>query len=223
MKCSQCGGEVAADAKFCQRCGAAQGAAGVAAAGTAAAVPTPAQLADTAPLPPGMARRRPVVEVPEEVLWEGGFSPKAMIGAWIGAGLATVALAVAVFFMPEGWWWAPLAAAAAIWVLVGLRFLSLKLGVYYKLTNQRLIHERGVFSRTADRIEALEITDVTFHQTFVDRMFGVGDIKITSNDASTPYFSLMGIENVRDVFTLIDKARRAERLRRSVTVENLDS
>lgn len=221
MQCSQCGADVVAEATFCHRCG--NRVAGPAPAAPAAA-PAGAEppVVEAAPLPPGMTRRR-VADTPEEVLWEGGFSAKAMIGSWIGAAIASLALVIGAFFVPGGWWWTPLAVALAIWAMLGLRYLALRWGVFYRLTNQRLIHERGVLSRTTDRIEAIEITDVNFQQSFIDRLFGVGQIKITSNDASNPEFWLVGIENVREVFTLIDKVRRAERLRRSVTVENLDS
>ena len=37
-----------------------------------------------------------------------------------------------------------------------------KMGVYYELTTQRFIHKAGILKRTSDRLEVIDIDDVTF-------------------------------------------------------------
>ncbi|MCA9258654.1 MAG: PH domain-containing protein, partial [Planctomycetales bacterium] len=62
---------------------------------------------------------------------------------------------------------------------------------------------------------------VTFAQGPLDRTVGVGTITLQTSDVSTPTFMLPGIENVRDVASLIDETRRQERRRRGVYVESI--
>jgi hypothetical protein len=75
--------------------------------------------------------------------------------------------------------------------------------------------------RETDRIEAIDIDDVSFSQGPVERMLGVGSIRILSSDQSHPTMDLPGIENVRAVASLIDEVRRQERRKRGLYVESV--
>jgi len=94
-----------------------------------------------------------------------------------------------------------------------------KLGVHYELTSQRFIHKAGILSRRTDRIELIDIDDVSYVQGIVQRMLGIGSIKITSSDRSHPELSMLGIDGVERVADMIDDARRAERRRRGLHIE----
>ena len=96
-----------------------------------------------------------------------------------------------------------------------------KLTVSYKLTTQRFIHESGLLKRVTDRIEVIDIDDVSLEQRVVERIMGVGSIKITSSDRSHPELHMHGIENVKEVALLIDDTRRAERRRRGLHIESI--
>lgn len=159
----------------------------------------------------------------EQVLWQGHFSKLAMIGAWISAGVFTVALLIigAVFSFTTQAWMFTLLAIAAVWTVLLLRLLYQQLSVRYMLTNQRLVHEHGVLWRKIDRIEVIDIDDVTFTQGPIERTMGIGSVKVTSSDQSTPEFSLVGIEDVRDVAAMIDNARRQERRKRGLHIESV--
>lgn len=208
MKCPQCGTEVAADAAFCSACGAQLAA--------AAASPSPKQR-----LTPAGLSADP--DDPEEVLWEGRYSKLAMIGSWIGAGLLTLAVVVVGLLVPfDGatWTWAAV-AIGVVWVALALKLLYQQLSVRYVLTSQRLVHEHGLLWRNSDRIEAIDIDDVTFTQGPIARMVGVGNVKVVSSDQSTPVFYLQGIDDVRHVATTIDEVRRKERRKRGVHIESV--
>jgi hypothetical protein len=62
---------------------------------------------------------------------------------------------------------------------------------------------------------------VAVQQGPIQRMLGVGTVKITSTDRSTPEFTLAGIGDVRQVATMIDEARRNERRKRGVHIESI--
>jgi membrane protein YdbS with pleckstrin-like domain len=217
MRCSACGNEVPKDAQFCPQCGTKQ------AGGTADAPRQQPQTASTPDPAAAPLRRRGVADVPEETLWEGRFSPKAMLGTLAAAVAVTFACVVAGALW--GYWLIWVSVAALAWLLAAGRFFVRRWGISYKMTNQMFYHRTGILSRTVDRIEAIDIDDITWHQGLIDRMADVGSIVIKSRDRSNPQFTLIGIDNVENVARLIDKARRAERMRRgflSVEQTNVD-
>lgn len=216
MKCPKCSAEVQAEAVYCHVCGARLG------------DPQAETLVENAA---GKEQFNRTVEVSraksdsvEEELWQGGYSPRAMIGAWIGCGLATlVAIVASVLLLAIApWlWMIAIPAVIALWAWQGFRFALRRLGLNYRLTNQRFFHESGILRRTTNRIEVIDMDDITFTQGFVDRFFGVGTIKVSSTDVTHPMLLIEGIDDVQRVAGLIDNARRAERLRRGLHIETV--
>ena len=130
----------------------------------------------------------------------GGYSSRAMLGTWVICGLVSLALLIV------GIAWQPWTAARwlLVFVLMALPWLYYlavlcyrRLSVRYLLTTQRFIHERGVLRRVNDRIEVLDMDDITFEQNLWERLTGVGTIRIASHDHNDPELFLPGIENVR--------------------------
>ena len=160
----------------------------------------------------------------EQQLWHGSYSPKAMIGKWAFAALVTLIAIVACVLIPDpsGITWL---VAGVIVVGIWLFFLGYliyeRLSVEYTLTNQRFVHKKGILRRVTNRIEVIDIDDVTFEQGIVERMFGVGTIRLLSSDTSDPKLTLRGIDNVQHVSNLIDNARRDERRRRGMYIESV--
>lgn len=164
-----------------------------------------------------------IQDEPEQELWRGGYSPKALYGEWIFGAVISIVLVVLVgmYLSGQPLWWQIIGAVIGIWVLYEvLKILYMRLSIRYRLTNQRFIHEKGIIRRVTDRIEVIDVNDVGFEQGFVERFFGVGTIRIDSTDATHPVLHLHGIENVEDVAHKIDDARRKERIRRGVQVIN---
>jgi uncharacterized membrane protein YdbT with pleckstrin-like domain len=209
MHCPQCGAEVVEGAKFCHRC----------AAPLDGSTPTPPPAAGAATaISPLMSPRAQIADEVEQVFWEGDFAAKAMVGDWIGAGVVTLALVIGSFYAPQ-WQWYVLAVIPIVWLAVLLKLATHKLGVHYRLTSQRLFHERGVLSRTTNRIETIDIDDVTVEQGPIERMLGVGNVRVTSSDRTDPELVMRGIDDPRTVSALIDKARRAERVKRGIHID----
>ena len=96
-----------------------------------------------------------------------------------------------------------------------------RMSVHYLLSTQRFIHESGILRRVNNRIEVLDMDDITFEQGLLERFSGVGTIRIMSHDRSDPELELRGIEKVQEVARLIDDARLAERRRRGLHVEQI--
>ena len=94
-----------------------------------------------------------------------------------------------------------------------------KLNVHYQLTPRRFVHQAGLLRRATDHIEVIDVDDVAFSQGPIQRLVGVGTIKIMSSDTSHPELFLEGIDQVAHVANLIDEARRAERQHRGLFIE----
>lgn len=159
---------------------------------------------------------------PEEELWNGGYSAKAMVGTWLLLAILSVATLilphlVQIFgfltFLPS------LGVIFLVWVVGAVVYGWRRFGVHYELTSQRFIHQTGILTRDTDRIEVIDIDDVSFTQGPVQRMFGVGRITVTSSDRSHPLLHMIGIADVKSVAGLIDDVRRKERRRRSLHIE----
>ena len=158
----------------------------------------------------------------EEDLWEGGFSGKAMYGSWMLAALITICLLVAAIFLNQRFGWIGCGVVVVgVWLYLIGYMMYRKITFRYQLTTQRFIHRAGLLKQTTDRIEMIDIDDVTVVQGIVERMLGVGTIKITSSDRSHPILLMQGIEGVKEVADIIDDTRRRERRRRSVHIESI--
>jgi membrane protein YdbS with pleckstrin-like domain len=201
MNCPKCGVTVSAEAAFCQKCG------------TKLAM---GQSADG----PRSSSMRAIADTPEETLWQGRYSPKAMVGAWIFLGVvAVIAIVLAIYLAFSPWsayWWAPIAAVLVLAAVIAVRYFIKRIGTRYRLSNHRFFHEEGILNRKVNPIDLITINDVAWEQGFVERMLGVGRVKIMSSDTSDPILWVEGIEDIQNVATLIDKTRREEMMRRRV-------
>jgi uncharacterized membrane protein YdbT with pleckstrin-like domain len=152
----------------------------------------------------------------EQNLWTGGYSGKAMYGTWLLGGLVTIGLVAGMFaFLPVGF------GIPVLWIFMGVAFAYKKLSVHYELTTQRFIHKTGILKRVTDRIEVIDIDDVTYEQGIVQRMLGVGTIRIASSDRTHPELVLSGIDGVQQVADTIDDIRRKERRKRGLHIESI--
>src|SRR5262245_24836133 len=210
MKCHECGRTVPEDSAFCPKCGAKLG-------GAVDADDQRAMHAGVGRIQGG-GTHGSARDVPEDELWSGKYSPKAMAGPMVGAAILTVlGLVAGSFFPPFGWMLAG-GVAVVVWVWLLLTLVYRQLTVRYRLTTHRFFTERGLLSRTTDRVQVIAIDDVRVRQGLIERMFDVGTIdlkssdkEIKSADGSNPELMLRGIESPQQVADLIDKARGAVR------------
>ena len=191
VACPDCGKDVSTLAPSCPHCGR----------------PSPAGTTPITAPPP-----RPVVE---ETIWRGNPSAMKLVGKVISIVLILIIVPVIFHYAATstadlersaqiaraGWW------ITSILVLVQLiRFftaLARLRSTLYTITNQRVMIEHGLLSKSLSEIDLRYIDDTQFFQSVFDRMLGIGNVTIISSDKSTPLYVLHGIRDPRNVRELI--------------------
>lgn len=157
----------------------------------------------------------------EQTLWEGNYSAMAMLGYAVSLLVASIALIVvsAIYEVPT----IPISLiiVGVAWLILGMIYAARRFGIQYELTSQRFIHQTGLLARRTDRIEVIDIDDVSFYQGPVQRMLGIGTIDIVSSDRSHPVVKMPGIADVKRVAGMIDDVRRKERKSRSLHIQTM--
>ncbi len=86
----------------------------------------------------------------------------------------------------------------------------------YSLTNERFFIEDGLFKSTEDEVRLYRVLDVKLTRTFMQKIFGLGTIKVSSSDRSLQNFEIKNIKdskNVKELLSeLVEKQRDAKRV-----------
>ena len=130
----------------------------------------------------------------EKTIFHGSSSQVLNVDVFGGCGLAAIALIVLSLLV----WWGfllllPVPIGIAAW-----KWLALKCRVY-EVTTERIKVTRGIFSRRTDEMELYRVKDLTLIEPFFFRLFGLGSVIITTNDASTPTLSIHAVKRVKEL------------------------
>jgi len=183
-----------------------------------------------APLPFAAVGRGAVadpVRRTETVLWEGSPSLKLLLVQVLRTlVIATAAIAAAVIIHPLAVGFfedlssrggrGPRDGSPATFILalvIGgylvIRAVVLTVSVLrlrstkYRVTNQRLVVERGILSRTLDEIDLRTVDDSGFSQSPLERLQGIGTVWVLATDRASPRTVLVGIPDPRALRELI--------------------
>ena len=183
MRCNNCSSPVSDTVRFCGQCG--------------------ADLAQENS--PRLTPRTRMAEEDETLIWTGSFSAKGLIHSWLLAVLISIVLPVGGIWVHASptEWLVLLCVMVLVWFGLAAYFWLQKLNVHYELTNHRLIHRSGILLRRTNRIELIDMNDVSHEQGIIERIFNVGTIEITSSDRSHPIIDLPGIANVNEIAMLL--------------------
>jgi membrane protein YdbS with pleckstrin-like domain len=214
IACPECKQQISTDAQSCPHCGKPLSEIAAAAAGPGPMLFGPAGA-------PG----------PEETLWEGRPALALVFGKMVGVIIRLIVFIVVGYFaftmgLPAvaslssgaksfveenaGYFQLGIAAVLILLLLpsiVGLSsaFARIK-NTHYKVSNQRVLIESGVLSRSLEEIDMRSIDDIEFHQTLMERIFGIGKVFIVSTDKVAPRLALIGIPDPRGIRELIRAA-----------------
>ncbi len=199
--CPECGKQVSSLAASCPHCGVALAATGG----------TPGAARLTAPAAPSLT---------EQTLWESSPSLLVLLGEVVGVLLVVgVVVLLAAFLFPalrdvaRSSWVDPgkaqlvlglvlLAYLLVRGIRIALRAARLRT-TRYRLTNQRLVVESGLVSRTLAEVDLRSVEDLVFQQGPLERLLGIGRVSVVSSDRNTPRLQLLGVKDPKGTRELI--------------------
>lgn len=86
----------------------------------------------------------------------------------------------------------------------------------YSLSEDRIFVERGFFKTIEDETRLYRILDLKLERSFVQKIFGIGSVVVTSSDRNLGTFVLKNIKNAKEVkeqiADLVEKQRDAKRV-----------
>ncbi len=81
----------------------------------------------------------------------------------------------------------------------------------YTLTEDKLLIDSGILSRHQEEVRLYRMTDFSVSQTLFQRIFGVGNVNISSSDNMQGDFSIVSVRNpftVKEMFSeAVEKVR----------------
>ena len=94
-------------------------------------------------------------------------------------------------------------------------FLGLPLSfTKYTLTSEKLLIDVGFLSRKQEEVRLYRVVDFSVRQSLWQRLFGVGDIDVSSSDNSQEDFTLRYVKNpykIKDLMSDLVEKQRADK------------
>jgi uncharacterized membrane protein YdbT with pleckstrin-like domain len=162
--------------------------------------------------PPAAA---PAAPMAEETLWRGSPSWRVLIGKIVVIILTAILIPAAAGFLAShtadldtstnitkaGWW---ITAIIVVWQIISFLVVMVRLqSTIYTITNQRVMIERGMLSKSLNEIDLRYIDDTQFFQSATGRLLGIGNVTLISSDKAFPTTVLLGIADPRNIRELI--------------------
>ena len=91
----------------------------------------------------------------------------------------------------------------------------------YTLTETKLLVEEGFFTKREEEVKLYRVADISYSQTFWERIGKTGSLVITSNDATMPRLVLKHIKNAKTIKEVISKTIDAARKNNGVRTSEM--
>lgn len=88
----------------------------------------------------------------------------------------------------------------------------------YRLSEDRLFVETGLFNIQSDEIILYRVRDISLQLKFTQRIFGVGSVIVKSTDKTLPELELKNIKHPRQVKEMLHKQIEAMKAARKMRV-----
>lgn len=116
--------------------------------------------------------------------------------------------------------------ALLIWLIVPIfialwKFIEVKTWKI-KITDQRLIEEKGVLSRVIDQLELYRVKDIRIEQPFFLRLVGLSNVILKTSDRTNAIVMIPAVANgkeLRDILRLAVETRRNEKNVREIDLD----
>ena len=153
----------------------------------------------------------------EKNVFLGPSSQVLNFGAFALAAVVTgIALFFAVSFHPALAIILVVPAAYAIWKYLVLRFRI------YEITTERIKITTGILTRKTDELELYRVKDLTLVEPLHLRLFKLGNIVLTTNDATTPSIEIVAIPGAKEIREELRRHVEACRQRKGVRLTEFE-
>lgn len=95
------------------------------------------------------------------------------------------------------------------------RFIDLKRKVY-KIDEEQLVYEHGVFVRHNEYIELYRIVDFREQQSLLQQLAGLKTVSVYSGDRTTPRLDIIGTDHREQLVTLIRERVELNKRRKGI-------
>jgi len=153
----------------------------------------------------------------EQTLFKGSPSLVIALGPLLISLLVLVA-SVVVGFMYSPW----VLIAGAVAAVYALARVALVRASYYELTTERIRIRHGILTKRTDELELYRVKDATVIEPFLYRLFGVGNIQVTTTDASTPTLTLEAVRGAAKLRESLRGSIEACREKKRVRITELE-
>lgn len=160
----------------------------------------------------------------EQTLWEGHASQVVNLPVFILCGLGAGALVGAAALVQKA---NPslslgLAGAAIIPCLIAVGKWLQNQCRTYQVTTERIHLRQGVLSRKTDALELYRVKDYLLVEPFSLRMFGLGNLVLTTTDDANPKVTIHAVPDVQSLRDQIRKHVEICRTRKGVRIAELE-
>ena len=102
------------------------------------------------------------------------------------------------------------------------RFMGMPLSfTKYKLAEDRLFLETGLFSTKYEEVVLYRVRDISLSRNLWQKLFGVGTVTVQSSDASLPTLVIKNVKKSFDVKELIHKSVETMKIARRARVNEV--
>src|SRR5687767_10432403 len=150
----------------------------------------------------------------ETIVWQGHPSQILNLHIFLLCGLVAAGLIAIAYVFREN------LGIPGMYIVAGVAIIPLLFAFIkwlqvkfrrYELTTERLRLRSGILSRKTDEIELYRVKDYVLHEPFMLRLWGLGDIVLTTTDDANPSVLLKAIDQPN---ALRDQIRKHVELRR---------
>ena len=158
----------------------------------------------------------------EEVYFHGSPMLRGELGRVIGFTVVAVLVVAIPFlyrYLSKEQAWPPIwvtIACIVVGIIISLIPFIMTRTYRYRISNYRIDFERGLLSRSIDTLELWHVEDISFHQSLMDRILGVGTITIISHDDTNPRLEIKSIPKPRPLFDMLKQRVIAVKRQRGV-------
>ena len=161
----------------------------------------------------------------ETVIWEGPSSQVINLPVFILCGLMAGALlggAVALRSRMDPAAALAMAGAAVVPLFIGFVKWVRNRCRRYQVTTERIHLRQGVFARKTDDLELYRIRDYTLDEPFFLRLFGLGNVVLSTDDQTSPNLVIRAVPQVGALRDQIRKHVELCRTRKGVRIAELE-